>query len=63
MENKRRTAVLGVAIIAGVVAAGVAYLLHTRPHWRKYAVEAGRHLLNVADGVIHRSSTGSNRLK
>ena len=51
LEKRRATAALSAAILAGVVAAGVAYLLYLRPRWRRQVVEIGRHLLNVAEGV------------
>lgn len=45
---------VGAALIAGTVAASVAYLLYMRPQWRRYVVEIGRHLLTVAEGISNR---------
>ena len=51
----RRKAILAAAA-AGVVAASIAYLLYLRPQWRRQVVEVGRHLLNVAEGLIKRGA-------
>jgi len=40
------------AVSAGVLAAGVVYLLYLRPQWRRQVVEVSRHLLNLAEGAI-----------
>jgi len=50
---KRQKAVVA-AVTAGVVAAGIVYLMYLRPRWRRQVVELGRHLLNLAEGVIKR---------
>ena len=42
------------AVTAGVVAAGIVYLMYKRPQWRRQVVEVGRHLLNLTEGVIKR---------
>ena len=42
------------AVTAGVVAAGIVYLMYKRPQWRRQVVEVGRHLLNLAEGAIKR---------
>ncbi|MHB9130944.1 MAG: hypothetical protein ACYDBB_07615 [Armatimonadota bacterium] len=47
--------VVTAAITAGVVAAGVAYLLHKKPEWRKHVASAGRFVLNTAEGLLKRS--------
>ena len=53
-QNQRKVVTaVGSAVVAGVVAAGVVYLLHMRPQWKRHVVEIGRHLLGVADGLIH----------
>jgi hypothetical protein len=46
------------AALAGTVAAVITYLLIERPQWRKTVLEAGRHLLNIADGMLHRRLEG-----
>lgn len=50
MANRRRAIIAATA--AGVVAAGIAYLLYLRPQWRRQVVEIGRQLLNVAEGIV-----------
>ena len=54
MIERRKTAVIGAAAVAGVVAAGIVYLLYRKPHWRRQVVEVGHHLLNFAEGIIKR---------
>ena len=60
-DNRRTTAAVGAALAAGVVAAGVAYLLFLRPQWRRHVVEIGHHLLEVAEGMVKRSSLDSRK--
>jgi hypothetical protein len=55
-DQRKMTMAIGAAVLAGTVAAGVAYVLHIRPQWRRHIVEAGRHLLNVAEGMLWRST-------
>ncbi|MHB0936247.1 MAG: hypothetical protein ACYDCO_01685 [Armatimonadota bacterium] len=50
----KRQKMIVAAVTAGVVAAGIVYLMYKRPQWRRQVVEVGRHLLNLADGVIKR---------
>jgi|GEM_PF-2303426 len=50
--SKRK--VIVAAVTAGVLAAGVVYLLYLRPQWRRQAMEVSRHLLNLAEGAIKR---------
>jgi hypothetical protein len=45
---------IAAAISAGVMAAGIVYLMYLRPQWRRQAVELGHHLLNLAEGAIKR---------
>ena len=56
MVERRKVVMLGAAITAGMVAAGVVYLLYLRPQWRRHVVEVGHHVLNVADSLIKRGS-------
>ncbi len=55
--QRRKTLAFGAAVVAGVVAAGVAYLLYLRPQWRRQVVEVGRQLLNAADGILRHAGT------
>ncbi len=56
MPRKARRPWQGVAAaaLAGTVAAAVTYMLYERPQWRRTVLEFGRHLLNIADGLLHR---------
>ncbi len=49
-QQKKRMAI-GAALLAGTVAASVVYLLYVRPKWRRYVVEIGHHILNVAGSM------------
>jgi len=42
------------AATAGIMAAGVVYLMYLRPQWRRQVMEVGHHLLNLAEGAIKR---------
>jgi len=55
MTTKRHIPPMAIvtAVVAGSVAAGVAYLLYVRPQWRKGMLEFGRYLLSAAENVIH----------
>lgn len=61
MPNDRRvvTTAVTTALIAGAVAAGVAYVMHIRPQWRRYVVDIGKHLLDVAEGMLRRPGLDS----
>lgn len=50
----KRQKMIVAAVTAGCVAAGIVYLMYKRPQWRRQVVEVGRHLLNLAEGVIKR---------
>lgn len=41
--------------MAGAAGAVVAYLFFVRPKWRRYVVDIGHHLLNLAEGMQPRS--------
>ena len=56
IRDRKSWSGVGAALAAGVVAAGVAYLLYHRPQWRRHVVEIGHHLLNVAEGMVGRAS-------
>lgn len=45
---------LGAALIAGLIAATITYLLHMRPQWRRHVSAVGRHLLGIAEGMGRR---------
>ena len=54
MTQRKKAVAIGAAVTAGVVAAGIVYLMYLRPQWRRQVVEIGHHLLNVAEGVLKR---------
>jgi hypothetical protein len=56
MVERRKAVIIGAAVTAGVVAAGVVYLLYVRPQWRRYVVEAGHHVLNITESLVKRGS-------
>jgi hypothetical protein len=55
-DSRKKWVAIGAAATAGVVAAGIVYVMYLRPQWRRSFVEVSRHLLNLAEGVIKRSN-------
>ncbi|MHB9024462.1 MAG: hypothetical protein ACYC7E_09835 [Armatimonadota bacterium] len=53
IHNRRQLKkTVGIAALAGVVAAGVVIVLYLRPGWRRQAASVGRYLLQLAESTI-----------
>jgi hypothetical protein len=54
---ERKTATgIGVAVVVGVAAAGIAYLLYMRPQWRRHAMNIGRHVWWAMEGLVKKEN-------
>jgi hypothetical protein len=53
-EQQTLAKTAGVAVLAGLVAAGVVVVLYLRPGWRRQAASIGQYLLQIAESTVLR---------